>query len=119
MKRHDPEKERARLQAKKEAKKAAKKVPRKTVLKEVPKGVTYHPDDIPSDMLRIAGEKMLEKLNKLVAKRKTSLVRPYERAILTYNMERIRATSYAQLEAANGVFRQALVNANITLTIYQ
>jgi hypothetical protein len=85
-------------------------------LREVSKHVTCHPDELPPRYLRKVADKMLKDLDKLMDKRKSDLFRPVERAILTYHMEQHRATSAAQLEAADAVFRQALTDANITIT---
>jgi hypothetical protein len=87
------------------------------ILREVSKGVTYLPEELPTKQLRIVAQQFLEKLDKLLDKRKSDLFRPLERAILDYHMEQHRATSVVQLEAADTAFRQALIDANITITI--
>ncbi|MGK0250114.1 MAG: hypothetical protein ACI910_002882 [Oleispira sp.] len=86
------------------------------VLREVSRCVTCRPEEMPTKYLRIAADKLLKDLDKRLDKRRSDLFRPFERAILEYHMEQHRATSVAQREAADATFRQALTDANITIT---
>jgi hypothetical protein len=86
------------------------------VFSEVSRGSTYRPEEISPKLLRLAARKILTALDKRMDKRKSDLFRPFERAVLDYHMQQLRATSVEQIEAADTAFRKALTDVNITLT---